>query len=226
MEKLDYSPFRNQIPNKVLPEPISNLKGYVWEARAFIKANPLVVRYNRKGYAYCLKRENQTQFSMLEKAGLMRFHITNRGNIFMLHQINMFLWGSGWKWYLKGYTASEGEVDIHHLDRNTLNNDPRNLRYVSPQLNKLCSEALGQKHNGPNPKKTMTESLLGAAKIIQLSVNRFFLSLGIHSPNIPIARWLLNLPGNIRDAVIIHWAPLEEVRQRLKTLTTKPKRVA
>jgi hypothetical protein len=72
---------------------------------------------------------------------MFNFHITNSGKSVYLYQIQAFIKkNGGWKMVKEAIVCQKDQLEIHHLDHNTLNDQPGNLEYVSPELNKLATQ--------------------------------------------------------------------------------------
>lgn len=183
------------------------IKARIKETRSFLNSTELVSHVNKNGYIYYLQSDNPELFTMLEHCGFFDFHQSNRKKLMvMAHQVSMFVFGSGYKHYLRGHVALKSHVDIHHLDGDVSNNNPKNLRYVSPQLNKLCAQACNTKYFGQVLRK-MKEGMLDAANIIALSVRRTSKRLLGRVVNIPAVQWLMSLPYSVKWTTDPVWQP-------------------
>ncbi|WP_338116588.1 HNH endonuclease [Synechocystis salina] len=126
---------------------------------------------NKDGYFFLIRENKSEFFELLEKTGFFEFHETNTSkNSVYQHQVSKFL-ASGYKIYGRGYYARKGEVEIHHLDSNQQNNDPRNLRYVSPGLNYFIARSLRFPYTG-EISNCITETREEAKEMLLLSLKR------------------------------------------------------
>jgi hypothetical protein len=192
----------------------------VKEAQAFIHQYPPKYYLRDDGYRYFLGNSNLGQVECLEKAGFFDFHQTNAGQIVYEHQVEMFLFGSGHRHYRNGYYARKGEVEIHHLDNNRANNNPWNLRYVSPALNLLCARAIQQPYNGELPTQPMPESPEEALEMMQLTLRRFLARFNVPNLQLSEIEWLQSLPYDLKVEVLSNWSPPAKVCQALEACAT------
>lgn len=177
------------------------------EARSFIEQTTLIVKKNKQGYLFYSRKDNPELFQQLELCGFFDFHCTNKQKtVAMVHQVNKFIFGSGWKYYLKGHRCKQHEVEVHHLDGDVTNNNPRNLCYVSPQLNKLCAQACNLQYYG-KVKKIMVESMAQAASVVAATVKHTHRRLYGVALSIPAAQWLMQLPTSLRSKANVSWSP-------------------
>lgn len=128
-------------------------------------------KINKDGYLFLTRGKRSELFKLLENSGFFEFHETNisQDSVYQ-HQVSKFL-ATGYELYGRGYYARKGEVEIHHLDGNQQNNDPRNLRYVSPGLNYFIARSLRFPYTG-NQSNRITESAEEARNMLRLSLKR------------------------------------------------------
>ncbi len=208
-------PFKPDGNRHHLSTPTAVIKQALKDTRAYITNNPPISKTNKSGYIYYTRKDNSVLFEMLESCGFFDFHRSNKQKtIVMEHQVNKFVFGSGWKYYLRGYICTKETVEIHHLDGDVTNNNPRNLAYVTPQVNKLCAQACGLEYLG-KVKKKMTETMAQAASIIAVSVKRTFKRLHKKVPNISALQWLLTLPHNLKRRADAKWQIPQSLLQQL-----------
>jgi hypothetical protein len=99
-------------------------------ANVFVKINLITWLEDNDGYLYQLRSKEPELFKHLDQIGFFEFHRTNESKQRVYqHQVSKYL-ASGHKLYRNGYYAEKGKVEIHHLDGDTKNNDPRNLGRV------------------------------------------------------------------------------------------------
>lgn len=98
------------------------------------KATPFMLG----NYVYVSKHRNLDLFRLLKKFGFFKFHVTNTNqSLIAVHQVVAYL-GRGWKLYYYGnQRCCKGQLEIHHLDTCTTNNEYRNLWYVTPTENQV-----------------------------------------------------------------------------------------
>lgn len=115
---------------KPLKLKIEKLKTLLTTARFFSDKNH---------YKYLTRNHNPGLFKLLDKTGFFNFHKSNkRKQIVSFHQIVLFA-NKGYKYLFFGGQAIKGKTEIHHIDSNTQNNQPSNLAYTSPIINKAIS---------------------------------------------------------------------------------------
>lgn len=175
------------------------------EAKTFI---------SKSGYR-TLKFENNVKLhKLLESLGFFEMHVTNNGNVAGVHQIVLYLHRGIWRmrYSPKKCVAKHGYLDVHHLDNNKLNNDPRNLWYVTPQQNSLAANLFSQKYVGliksGNVKHwyKLGGGACDTAKLMWLTAQRTLEGLGFDLQQIPlVAEFLLKLPGNLGNQIIRNW---------------------
>jgi hypothetical protein len=78
-------------------------------------------------------QENKELKTWLTNAGFFDFNIKNNGYLVYYHQIVAYFNCGGIHAFKRGFQCDSSEVEIHHLNGNTLNNDPNNLVYI-PRL--------------------------------------------------------------------------------------------
>lgn len=101
---------------------------------------PLLNRpVNKNGYLFYLQSQHSVLFKRLHRWGFFDFYITNSGWIVSEHQIVAFFLCGGYKAMLNGFTCSQGEIEIHHINANTQDNRPDNLVYLSTTDHKVVS---------------------------------------------------------------------------------------
>lgn len=92
---------------------------------------------------------NEELFTFLESYGFMALHITKEFKFTASwHQIIAFFFCGGIQHYKNGVQFKKGEQEIHHIDGNTSNNHPRNLRYLPVAIHQLattCQRTLNPK---------------------------------------------------------------------------------
>jgi len=98
---------------------------------------------NKNGYQRMFRSANKELFGYLDRLGFFDFHITNSGRCSAyVHQAAMYLRNTngGWEQYkFHGRFAAQGELEVHHLDGSTCNNESDNLSYVTPAENKMLA---------------------------------------------------------------------------------------
>lgn len=92
------------------------------------------------GYLVCYKNNKKNLFDWLESTGFFQFHVTNKGYVVGVHQIVAFA-TYGYKALANGFTAKFGEIEVHHINGNPLDNSPDNLVYLSCDDHHLVSRA-------------------------------------------------------------------------------------
>jgi hypothetical protein len=93
------------------------------------------------GYLVVRRSKNPELFKILAKYHFFDFHCTNRyRQLVGVHQIALYI-DKGWaRYYYTGRCCVKGQLEVHHLDHNKLNNDPKNLWYVTPTENKVLAD--------------------------------------------------------------------------------------
>ncbi|MBE9176768.1 hypothetical protein IQ225_18230 [Synechocystis salina LEGE 06155] len=145
------------------------------------------------GYLYI--EPDPELYEFLKHIGFLGFHETNHGEIIYKHQLIKYLFGNGHKLYANGYYARKGEVEIHHLDNDPTNNEVDNLKYVSPQLNRYCSESLFLTYYG-DPSETSSKIPEGqkeAEKMLYLTLERYLKRYGVYCNDRPKLEELLKM---------------------------------
>jgi hypothetical protein len=172
---------------------------------------------NREGYLVLEFEDNPELKQILEDIGFFVFHPTNHGYVAGVHQIVLFLYTGIWFLRYKErpdrkYRVVKGILEVHHLDGNRKNNDPKNLWYVTPQQNSLCANAIGQMYPGKVKHahvKSWAKFGGGAtdtAKLIRLTVVRTLLAKGFSIKQIPpVVSFLLTLPSKLGEEIFKYW---------------------
>lgn len=88
-------------------------------------------KFPHKYKVYLNNKENQLLFDTLEEQGFFNFYCNNNKQIVSHHCIIAFWFAGGYQAYLNNFTAPAKEINVHHLDGNTLNNSASNLAYVT-----------------------------------------------------------------------------------------------
>jgi hypothetical protein len=196
---------------------ISALSKVISQATVFTKINFFTWKQTTDGYLYLERDDARSLFNLLDKTGIFDFHVTNvQKKIIYQHQVSKFL-SNGWRLYANGYFARKGEVEIHHLDGNKQNNDPRNLRYVSPGLNYLCARAIKHEYTGEDIPDNVTESYEEAEDLVKLTFKRYLKRLG-YSMNKSERDFLLSLDWNIARKILKSWQPPAQVTELIEKL--------
>lgn len=73
---------------------------------------------------------NRPLLERLRADGFFDLHVTNNGYIVGEHQVIAFYHCGGVHAVKRGYTLAKGEWSVHHINSDTLNNSPKNLRYL------------------------------------------------------------------------------------------------
>jgi hypothetical protein len=184
-------------------------------ANVFVKINLITWLEDNDGYLYQLRSKEPELFKHLDQIGFFEFHRTNESKQRVYqHQVSKYL-ASGHKLYRNGYYAEKGKVEIHHLDGDTKNNDPRNLRYVSPGLNRLCAMAINLPYKGDVYSTKITESPKEARKLIELTFKRHLKRLN-HTPSKGKRDCLITLDWNTVKKILDAWQAPKEMYQMLE----------
>lgn len=81
----------------------------------------------KDGRLVLLAKHNTFVFDTLERLGCFKFYETNSGlHVIGVSQVVLFL-DHGWKALRNGFTMKKGEMEVHHIDGDVTNNDPKNL---------------------------------------------------------------------------------------------------
>lgn len=156
---------------------------------------------------------NSHLYQLLHLVGFFDFHVTNTQRLIVgLHQVVAYAYW-GWKAYRNGFLARRGEVEVHHIDDNPLNNHPRNLIYVSPMENCLVAQAIRSEcgscvlHGKTIPfnrqGRLVKNPIAYFVSIVKLSIERTFAALGLQVEAVNV---LLELPRDFGIARV-SWAP-------------------
>ena len=124
------SPFR---PNTIPPHRAAK------DELTTLLSQAVQEEYN--GYMIVRRSKNPELFKALAKYHFFDFHCTNRRRQLVgVHQIVLYIY-RGWARYYYAQTyCVKGHLEVHHLDHNKLNNDPKNLWYVTPTENKVLAD--------------------------------------------------------------------------------------
>lgn len=109
---------------------------------------------NKNNYKFLTKDKNPKLFKLLNETGFFKLHYSNRRKqIVGFHQVVLFC-HRGYKALFFNSKILKGELEVHHLDHNVLNNEPSNLTYTTPENNKaiavitsICCNTSEQYHN-------------------------------------------------------------------------------
>lgn len=170
---------------------------------------------DKHNYVKLTRKANAQLFKKLEALAIFDFHYTNvNRSILGMHQIVMYLRSGIYIFRYKGHTCNHGELEVHHLDSNPLNNTYENLVYVTPQQNKLCAEAVRKPYHGDRNLKyanikswaTYGGGKLDTATLIRKTLVATFTALGFTLEQIPaVAAILMELPYKVGTEIIRFW---------------------
>lgn len=75
-------------------------------------------------------KENIELKSWLDQSGFFDFNLNNKGYIVYYHQIVAYFYCGGIHAFKRGMICDSNEIEIHHLNGNTLDNNSNNLVYL------------------------------------------------------------------------------------------------
>lgn len=112
------------------------MNSIIQEANKFGK---VVGKYPHRYKVLYRNESNQHVFDQLRLDGFFDLHVSNKGEIISIHQIVAFYKCGGIHAMRRGYVAQQGQIEVHHLDGNGLNNSSSNLRYVSVEIHNFIT---------------------------------------------------------------------------------------
>jgi hypothetical protein len=99
-------------------------------------------KFPHKYRAYDLNYKNNIELkALLTKAGFFDFYIRNKGNVVYEHQIIAFFHCGGIHALKRGITCKSNNVEIHHINGRTIDNNPENLIYLPVVLHAFITKA-------------------------------------------------------------------------------------